>query len=106
MYCNVRGKLHESEELLIEIAGTVCAEMTPDTKDEIDLFLFVNGRRVGLHDQPFKYLIGYGDAPFVWDYNDEGFDQFLMLDESTYSQPIDEALVIRSDGDSTAESGG
>ncbi|MAX36758.1 MAG: hypothetical protein CME33_09365 [Gimesia sp.] len=94
MYCNVRGVLNESPDLLIEIAGTVCAELNPDRDDETNLFMFVNGDRVGLHDESFKYLIGYGNAPFAWDYNDEGFDQFLTLDESTFSQPIDQSLVI------------
>lgn len=102
LYCDFRGTIHKSPELILEVAGTLCAELTIERQDEIDLFLFVNGQRVGLYKWPshgrqnesFKYLIGHGDAPFVWDYNDEGFDQFDTLDSNTYSTPIDKSLVI------------
>ena len=93
-YANVRGVLNESPDLRLEIAGTVCAEMQENRADEINLFLFANGERIGLHSDPTSYLIGHGEESFAWDYNDEGFDQFLELDESTFSHPIDESMVI------------
>jgi hypothetical protein len=104
MYCNFRGTLHESPELLIEIAGTLCAELTAGRTDQISLFLFINGQRVGLYREPFKYLIGHGDRALDWGYNDEGFDQFETLDLTTYSQPIDASLAIHPpDGNAIQE---
>jgi hypothetical protein len=97
MYCDFRGVLHRSPELLIELAGTLCAELSNEPPDEIDLFVFINGRRVGVCDRDLdtrKYLIGYGGAQFVWDYNDEGFDQFMTLDAETFTCPIHKSLAI------------
>ena len=79
MLCNFRGVVHKSTELLIEVAGTLCAELSPDRRDEVDLFFFINGRRVSLYDEPHKYLIGFGDEGLKWEYNDEGFDEFNCI---------------------------
>lgn len=109
MYCNFRGALHSSPELLIEVAGTLCAELTIDRQDEIDLFVFINGQRVGVFDGKRinrDYLIGYGDAPFKWDYNDEGFDQFTNLDSETFANPIDKSLAIDPPGHNKAHKDG
>lgn len=82
MYCRLRGVLHGSSALKIEVAGTLCVELTSDHKDQIDLFLFVNGRRVGLYREEYKYLIGRGEGDFVWDDDNPGFENFDRLDES------------------------
>ena len=109
MYCNFRGVLHRSQEMLIEVAGTLCAELSDERPDEIDLFVFINGRRIGVCDGNLdtrKYLIGHGDAPFVWDYNDEGFDQFTTLDAGTFAYPIDNSLAVKPpEHDETHEDG-
>lgn len=106
MYCDFRGVLHESPELKVEVAGTLCAELTPDNEDETDLFIFLNGHRLGLYNESFKYLIGYGQKPFRWDYNDEGFDQFDILDSTTFTAPIDESLAIDRPSHPDEQTGG
>lgn len=106
LYANVRGTLNDSPHLVIEIAGTVCAELTTERDDEISLFLFVNGQRVGLHDQTYKYLIGNGSDPLLWACNDEGFDEFTTLDESTFLHPIDESLIIPEPSTKCSDGGG
>lgn len=97
MYCNFRGVLHRSPEILIEVAGTICADLTDELGDEINMFVFINGRRLGVLDDQIdtrKYLIGHGKASFRWDYNDCGFDQFTHLNAETFLNPIDESLAM------------
>ena len=82
MYCRLRGVLHDSSAVKIEVAGTLCIELNGDRDDELDLFLFVNGRRVGLYRDGRKYLIGRGEGDLIWDDDDPGFEDFDRLDDS------------------------
>jgi hypothetical protein len=82
MYCRFRGVLHDSSVIKIEVAGTISVELTPTREDELDLFLFVNGRRVGLYKQGFKYLCGRANGDLRWDDTDEGYEGFDTLDEN------------------------
>jgi hypothetical protein len=74
------GVVHNSKLLLLEIAGTMAVELSPGRSDEVDLFLFVNGKRVGLKTAPFQYLTRIGSGSLSWDDVDPAYEQFDSLD--------------------------
>jgi hypothetical protein len=92
-YCRFRGTVLASELLVIELAGTLAIELQEDKSDEVDLFVFVNGRRVSIQParQPSepsgKYLWRRGTAPLTWDCLDDGYDSFQTLDDDKWRLP-------------------
>ncbi len=66
-YCWFRGVATESRLLRIELAGTLSIELGSNQVDETDMFLFVNGVRLGPLASPYKYLWRRGSEVFIWD---------------------------------------
>lgn len=79
-YCWFRGAVTDTQLVRIEFAGTLAIELGTDRKDETDMFVFVNGVRVGPLASPNKYLRRCGCEPFSWDNQDPGFETWATLD--------------------------
>ena len=94
-YCNFRGVLHDHPSFLLECFGTLCAELTDGRDDLTDLFLFLNGQRLAVAPASADYLVSRrADGEFDWDYDDEGYDNFLELNDKTGTESIDASLSI------------
>lgn len=72
-YCRFHGVVHESQVLTIHVAGSLAVELSGARQDEVELFLFANGHRVGKLEEPYEYLHRRGEEPFSWADLDEGF---------------------------------
>lgn len=95
-YCRFWGQLHESSAFAVHVAGSLAVDLSGDRRDEIDLFLFVNGDRVGRLDAPYQYLHRRSDGPFRWLNIDDGFEVQKTL----------RAIAMIDDGSSDADSSG
>lgn len=84
-YCRFHGIVHQSDLLSVELAGSLVIAIDQHHKDEVDLFLFVNGVRVGPIDSPYQYLHRRDSTPFRWDDLDSGFEQQKTLTSITMS---------------------
>lgn len=80
-YCWFRGTALESQLVKIELAGTLAIDLTSEGEDETNLFVFVNGVRVGMKASPYKYLWRRGSGLFDWDDQDEGFENWESLEQ-------------------------
>ena len=72
-YCRFRGVVHKSPALTIQVAGSLAVDRTGQREDELDLFLFANGDRLGRLEKPYEYLHRRGAGPLRWDDLDEGW---------------------------------
>jgi hypothetical protein len=72
-YCRFRGAVHESLALTIHIAGSLAVDLAGERQDEVELFLFANGDRLGRLEKPYEYLHRRGEGPFQWADLDDGF---------------------------------
>lgn len=79
-YCWFRGVATESRLLRIELAGTLAIELGSNQVGETDMFLFVNGVRLGPLASPYNYLWRRGSEVFSWDNQDPGFEMWTNLD--------------------------
>ncbi|MEM8531083.1 MAG: hypothetical protein AAGF95_09590 [Chloroflexota bacterium] len=84
-YCRFHGIVHQSDLLQVELAGSLTIAIDQHHKNEIDLFLFVNGVRVGQIDNPHQYLHRQGSEPLRWDDLDPGFEHQKTLAAITMS---------------------
>lgn len=86
-YCRFRAVVLESRALTLQIAGSLAVDPTGERQDEVDLFVFANGDRLGKLDKPDEYLHRRGAGPFLWADLDEGFQtqrtlrSIAMIDE-------------------------
>jgi hypothetical protein len=76
-YCRVHGSVHESPALSIELVGSLAVGTRAD---KVDLFVLVNGVRVGPATRPFHYLHRRDPGPFSWEDLDEGYGVQTTLD--------------------------
>ena len=72
-YCRFQGAVHESPLLTIHLAGSLTINLTGERQDEVEVFLFANGERLGKLDNPYEYLHRRGEAAFHWADLDEAF---------------------------------
>jgi len=70
-YCRAYGVLSDSEVFRVEVAVSISVGTRAD---DVDLFVLVNGVRVGPTTDPTNYLHRDGDGDFRWDDIDEGFE--------------------------------
>ncbi len=85
LYCWFRGTVTDSRLLRIELAGTLAIELAPDQHDETDMFVFVNGVRLGPLASPNNYLWRRGSELFRWDDHDPGLGLAVIHD---YKNPL------------------
>ena len=85
-YCRFHGTVHHSDLLSVELAGSLAIAIDQHHKNEIDLFLFINGIRVGPIDNPYQYLHRRSNTGFRWDDLDPGFEQHKTLISITMSE--------------------
>ena len=72
-FCRFRGVLHESRALTVQVVGSLAVDLAGERQDEVELFLFANGVRLGRLERPYEYLHRRGGGPFLWADLDEGF---------------------------------
>jgi hypothetical protein len=87
-YCRFYGCIHRSELLLIELAGSLAIELDEKHKDDVDLFVFVNGTRVGQLQAPYRYLHRNGQGSLNWEDLDPGFENQLTLADITMTDRV------------------
>jgi hypothetical protein len=78
--CWFRGTVTNSQLIRVELAGTLAIELGSEREDETDMFVFVNGARVGLQASPRKYLWRRGKDHFIWDDQDQGYEDWTTLE--------------------------
>ena len=78
-YCRFLGVVLKSSAFTVHVAGSLAVSLQGDPQDEVDLFLFVNGERVGRFESPYQYLHRKGGEPFRWDDLEDGYEHQKTL---------------------------
>ncbi len=80
-YCRFYGLLIETKVLKIEVAGSLCHRIFQnELNEEVDLFYFINGKRVTTNEKQGQYLWKYKDL-YEWDDIDEGYENKNSISE-------------------------
>ena len=95
LYANFKGLINDTPLFRLEVGGTLCYELTPELDDLLDLFIFLNGKRLTCAENGSKYLIGRGDSLPDWDYDDDGYWNFTEMTEESFFGPVAPSMQIR-----------
>jgi hypothetical protein len=69
-----KGIVQGPRSLTVHVADSLAVDLPGEWEDEIDLFLFASGDRLGRLERPYEYLHRRGDGPFRWVNLDKGFE--------------------------------
>ena len=85
-YGRVHGLIHDSESIRLEV---VCSVSAGTGKDDVDLFILLNGTRVAPVTSNWDYLHRQGTGEFRLVCDDMGYDGQIDLDTLLLRKSVD-----------------